>query len=254
MREISVDTITQTVETLCLQAAYDLGTDVEQLIQEALAKEESAFGIRILENIIRNIAIARREEVPICQDTGMAAVFVTIGQDVRVAGGPLAEAIQQGVRRGYEKGYLRKSILADPLFERKNTGDNTPAFIHYEIVPGDRLKLAMMPKGGGSEGVSALKMLRPADGVEGVKHFVLDTVLKASGKPCPPVIVGIGIGGTMDYVAYLAKKALTRKAGSANPRPLAMLLWSRICWLRSIRRAHRPEWLRRQKYGFGGTY
>ncbi len=219
MREISADIITKAVETLCLQAAYDLGADVEKLIREALAKEESAFGIRILENIVNNIEIARREEMPICQDTGLAAMFIEIGQDLHIKDGFITDAINQGVRQGYEKGYLRKSVLADPLFSRKNTGDNTPAMIHYDIVPGDGLHIAILPKGGGSEGVSALKMLRPADGVEGVKKFVMDTILEAGGKPCPPIIVGIGIGGSMDKVAFLAKKALTREAGTHHSDP-----------------------------------
>lgn len=220
MREIAVSQITQTVEDLCIQAACNLGEDVEQCIKDSLVKEESEFGKYILEQILENITLAREGNVAVCQDTGIAVIFVELGQDLHISGGDLQEGIQEGVRRGYQKGYLRKSVVRDPLFARVNTEDNTPAVIHLEIVPGDKLKITLVPKGAGSENMGGVKMLKPADGLKGVKQFVRETVLQAGGNPCPPIIVGIGIGGTMEKATYLAKKALTRKIGQPHPSAL----------------------------------
>lgn len=219
MREISAAAITDTVERLCLKAAFDLDSHAEERIRACAKQEESEFGKYIFGQIIENITYARKEQIAICQDTGTAVVFAEIGQDVRVTGGGFTAAVDEGVRRGYEKGYLRKSVCADPLFNRKNTGDNTPAVIHAELVPGDKLALAILPKGGGSENMGRLKMLTPAQGIQGVKDFVVETVVLAGGNPCPPVIVGVGVGGTMDKATYLAKKALTRRTGSPHPDP-----------------------------------
>ncbi|MDI3508375.1 MAG: fumarate hydratase subunit alpha [Clostridiales bacterium] len=216
MREIDAKTITDTVESLCIDAACNLGQDVEQLISDAVKKESLPRARYILNQLIDNIKLAREQQMPICQDTGMAVVFVEMGQDVHITGGYIIDAINEGVRSGYTKGYLRKSVVRDPL-ERINTGDNTPAIIHVEMVPGSSLSITVAPKGFGSENMSALKMLKPADGIDGIKAFVLDTVKAAGGNPCPPVILGIGIGGTMEKAAYIAKKALLRDAGQPNP-------------------------------------
>lgn len=217
MREIHVNTITKTVRDLCIDACINIGSDVEALLKEAKDTEISPFGQNILDQLIDNIDIAKRENMPICQDTGMAVLFLEIGQDVHITGGDLTEAINEGVRQGYRDGYLRKSVL-DPL-TRINTQDNTPAIIHTEIVPGDELKITIAPKGFGSENMSALKMLKPSDGIEGIKEFVVETVKSAGANPCPPIILGIGIGGTMEKAALLAKKSLTREAGTPNPDP-----------------------------------
>lgn len=219
MKEIPAPLITDTVEQLCLKAAFDLPAGVESLLREKAAQEESAFGQYAFDQIMKNIDCARSEQLALCQDTGTAIVFAEVGQDVHITGGDFSEAVHEGVRRGYERGYLRKSICGDPLFDRKNTGDNTPAVIHCEIVPGDALRLSLLPKGGGSENMGRLAMLVPSAGLAGVKAFVLETVTLAGGNPCPPVIVGVGVGGTMDQVALLAKRALTRPAGGANPDP-----------------------------------
>ncbi|PKM90190.1 MAG: fumarate hydratase [Firmicutes bacterium HGW-Firmicutes-12] len=213
MKEIDFYKIVDTIEGLCIKAACDLPEDVERIINKAIKQEESDFGKYILGQILDNTAYSRRENIAMCQDTGIAVFFVEIGQDVHIRGGGLSDAINEGVRRGYQKGYLRKSVTADPVFQRKNTGDNTPAVIHTEIVSGDMLKIRLLPKGGGSENMGALKMLKPSDGIEGIKDFVISSVVEAGGNPCPPVIVGIGIGGTMDMAALLAKKSLCRKAG-----------------------------------------
>lgn len=215
MREIPVSVISETIEKLCIQACYNIGDDVKKLLVEAQEKEESPFGSQILGQILDNIDASKEEQLPLCQDTGMAVVFLEIGQDVHISGGILTDAVNEGVRQGYLKGYLRKSVLS-PL-KRVNTGDNTPAIIHTEIVEGDQLKITVAPKGFGSENMSQLVMLKPADGIEGVKKFVLDTVTKAGANPCPPIILGIGIGGTMEKAAYIAKKALLREAGKPNP-------------------------------------
>ncbi|WP_374722988.1 fumarate hydratase [Peribacillus tepidiphilus] len=219
MREISAKLITSTVKNLCIQAACDLPKDVERLIAAGLEKEESQFGKYSLEKILKNIKLARDEQAPMCQDTGMTVILVELGQDVRIIDGDFTEAINEGVRQGYEEGYLRKSVVADPVLDRKNTGDNTPAVIHTEIVPGDQIRIQVLPKGAGSENMGAVKMCKPSEGIEGVKDFIVQTITQAGGNPCPPVIVGVGIGGTMDKCTLLAKKALARKAGEPNPNP-----------------------------------
>ncbi|MTV48666.1 fumarate hydratase [Heliobacillus mobilis] len=216
MRTITFEQVASAVEELCIKANTNIGADVTAALEKAKATEESPLGKSILGHIMDNNEIARNELVPICQDTGMAVVFVTIGQDVHVDGG-LTDAINEGVRRGYEKGYLRKSVVKDPL-ERVNTGDNTPAVIHYDIVPGDKLHIMVAPKGFGSENMSQLKMFKPADGVEAVKKFVIEAVEKAGPNPCPPIVVGVGIGGTMEKCAFLAKKALLRHIGHRNEK------------------------------------
>ena len=219
MREINVEQITKTVEKLCIESNYYLPQDVKKALEDALEKEDSALGKEILSDILKNQEIARTKDVPICQDTGLAVIFLELGQDVRLVGGDLNEAIDEGVRRGYINGYLRKSAVDDPFIVRKNTGDNTPAIIHTKIVPGDKIKLILAPKGGGSENMSTLAMLKPSDGVKGIKKFVLDTVEKAGSNPCPPIIVGIGIGGTIEKTTLIAKQSLLRKVGEHNPNP-----------------------------------
>ncbi len=217
MRELNVDVITNTVENLCIESNYFLPRDVKKALEDAVLKEESPVGRETLLDILKNAEIAARNQVPICQDTGLTVVFAELGQDLRLVGGDFYEAINEGVRRGYKNGYLRKSEVDDPFLVRKNTGDNTPAIIHTTIVKGDRLKIIIAPKGGGSENMSALRMLTPAEGVDGIKKFVIDTVDKAGSNPCPPVIVGVGIGGTVEMTALIAKKALLRTVGEHNP-------------------------------------
>ena len=217
MREISAEAVTEAVRRLCIQANCTLPEDVKQRILRSGQQECWPQAKEILDSIIENFEIADREHMPICQDTGMACVFVTIGQDVHVDG-DLAAAIHEGVRLGYRDGYLRKSVVRDPL-DRVNTGDNTPAVIHYELVSGNGLEITVAPKGFGSENMSAIKMLRPSDGVEGVREFVVQTVEAAGPNPCPPVIVGVGIGGTFEKAAQLAKKALLRPVDVANENP-----------------------------------
>jgi len=209
MRTIHTDKITEAVEELCKSANYYLNDDIMDSIKNSIQTEQSETGRDILGKLIENANIAKEKGVAICQDTGMAVVFVDIGQDVHVIGGSITDSINEGVRRGYEKGYLRKSVVKDPI-ERINTKDNTPAVIHYNIVEGDKLKITVAPKGFGSENMSALRMLKPADGIEGVKKFVIDTVDNAGPNPCPPIVVGVGIGGTMEKAALFAKKALLR--------------------------------------------
>jgi fumarate hydratase subunit alpha len=216
LRRINVARITKAVKKLFIEANTVLGDDVVCALKAALPREESATGKKVLEKIIENAAIACRSKMPICQDTGLAVLFIEIGQDVHIIGGDLRTAIEQGVRLAYADGFLRKSVC-DPL-TRKNTGDNTPAIIHIDIVKGDRLKIIAMPKGGGSENVSAAKMLTPAAGVEGIKKFVLETVDQAGSNPCPPIMVGIGIGGSLEQACILAKKALLRPVGQANSK------------------------------------
>ena len=226
MKEINVTQITETVAKLCIDACLYLGDDVVELLHQAREKEVSNFGCYILDRMLENLKIASEQQIPMCQDTGMTVVFLEIGQDVHITGGNLEDAINEGVRRGYQEGYLRKSVLS-PL-ERVNTKDNTPAVIHTQIVPGDNLKIMVAPKGAGSENMSRLKMLKPADGLEGIKEFVLETVTLAGGCPCPPLILGIGIGGTMEKAAILAKKALLRKAGAPSTDSLAAELETEI--------------------------
>lgn len=217
MREISVYTITDAVARLCMEANYFLPEDVVTAFERGVKAEESPAGKDVLEQLIENAKIAAEEEVPLCQDTGFAVVFVEMGRNAHIVDGELQEAILEGVRRGYRDGYLRKSIVAHPL-QRANTGDNTPAVIHTEIVSGDHLRIVVAPKGGGSENMSAVKMLKPADGVEGVKQFVVETVRAAGPNPCPPLVIGVGIGGTMEKAAILAKKALLRPIGTASAK------------------------------------
>lgn len=216
MREIKAEIITTTIKDLFMQANYVIGCDVLDELKKALDTEESPVGKSILEQIIKNNEIAKKEQIAMCQDTGLAVVFIELGQDVRIIGGDLQEAVDRGVRLAYQEGYLRKSVVSDPLFERKNTGDNTPAVIYIDIVPGDGIRIIAAPKGAGSENMSAVKMLKPADGVEGVKKFVVDTVKQAGPNPCPPTIIGVGIGGTMEKAALLSKKALLRPLDQQN--------------------------------------
>ncbi len=226
MREIDVHLITEKVRDLCIEANTDLGTDVLSAFDEAIKREESPLGIEILKELKENARISKEENVAICQDTGFAVVFVELGQDVHLAGGNLKEAIFEGVREGYRDGYLRKSICHP--FTRANTGDNTPAIIHTEIVAGEKVKITVAPKGGGSENMSRVTMLVPADGVEGVKRFVVQRVKESGSNPCPPTIVGVGIGGTFEQAALLAKKSLLRTLGSKNPDPELERLESEI--------------------------
>ena len=218
MREISAARITEVIRRLCIEANCHLPQDVKARIEACKDSESWALGKEILERIVENYQIADKNDAPICQDTGVACVFLDIGQDVHIVGN-LEEAIHEGVRQGYSEGYLRKSVVGDPL-ERVNTRDNTPAFIYYNIVPGDKLEITVAPKGFGSEYMCAIKMLRPSDGVQGVKDFVLQTVENAGPNPCPPIVVGVGIGGTFDKAALLAKKALMRPVDTSNPKPL----------------------------------
>ena len=217
MREIDVKDIISGVQKLCIDANYYLGDDVLSAIKKFEKTEEAPLGKEILIQIIKNAGIAREKQMPLCQDTGLTVVFAEVGQEVHF-NGDFNEAINQGVRQGYEKGYLRKSIVEDPL-RRKNTGDNTPAVISIKLVPGDKVKITILPKGGGSENMSRIKMLKPGDGEDGVKDFIVETIKIAGGNPCPPLIVGVGIGGPFDKVAYLAKHSLLRKVGSKHPDP-----------------------------------
>lgn len=214
MREIQASDITAAVRRLCIEANDHLTKDVKDCIEHCRAQEPWAPAQEILDRIIENYNIADKNNVPVCQDTGLACVFLEIGQDVHISGN-LEDAVNEGVRRGYTDGFLRKSVVGDPL-ERKNTGDNTPAMIYYDIVPGDKLKITIAPKGAGSENMSRIAMLKPADGVEGVKDFIIKAVEEAGPNPCPPIVVGVGIGGTFDKAALLAKKALLRPLGEHN--------------------------------------
>ena len=215
MREINVNEITNTVAELCIKACVVVAPDIRACMERQLGVE-MGVARQVLDDMIKNQDIAIARKMPICQDTGMAVVFLEIGQDVRLIGGNVADAVHEGVRKGYEEGFLRKSVVADPI-NRVNTKDNTPAVINYEIVPGDAVKITVSPKGFGSENMSRLKMFVPADGLEAVENFVLETVTKADANPCPPIIVGVGVGGTFDYAAGLAKRALLRKIGSRHP-------------------------------------
>jgi fumarate hydratase subunit alpha len=217
MREVSVKLITEKVKELCMEVNTDLGEDVLRAFDRAMEKEESPLGVEILKELKENARIAKEEKVAICQDTGFAVVFVELGQDVHLTGGDLKEAIFEGVRQGYRDGYLRKSICHP--FTRANTGDNTPAIIHTEVVPGKNVKITVAPKGGGSENMSRVMMLTPSDGKEGIKRYVVQRVKESGSNPCPPTIVGVGIGGTFEQAALLAKKSLLRPLGSKNPDP-----------------------------------
>ncbi|WP_299448668.1 fumarate hydratase [uncultured Phascolarctobacterium sp.] len=219
MREINVSEVTSTIAKLCMDSCYYLPEAVKAKIKAAAATEESPLGKEILNTLIENYELAQKKAVPLCQDTGLVVVFLEIGQEVHFVGGDLYEAIHAGVAKGYVEGYLRKSSVGDPVFDRKNSGDNTPAIIHTKIVPGEKVKMIVCPKGCGSENMGALKMLKPADGVEGIKKFVVDTVRAAGPNPCPPITVGVGIGGNMERAAILAKYALTRQLGEHNADP-----------------------------------
>lgn len=218
MREIQTQQITDVIEKLCIEANNHLPEDVKSAIRTCRACEDGQIACGVLDNIIENFEIADNENLPICQDTGMACVFLEIGQDVHIVGGDLTEAINEGVRRGYKNGYLRKSVVADPI-RRGNTGDNTPAMIYTEIVPGEKIKITLGPKGFGSENMSAIRMFKPSAGLQGIKDFILETVENAGPNPCPPIVVGVGIGGTFDKAALLAKKAIMRPLNTSNPDP-----------------------------------
>lgn len=218
MREINVEEIKSQVRDLCIDANLKLSPEMEKAISVAKDTEKNPLAVSILDQLQENMEIAKNDGIPICQDTGMAVFFVELGQDVHIVGGDLTEAINEGVRQGYTEGYLRKSVVGDPLL-RENTKDNTPAIIHYDIVPGDKLKITITPKGFGSENMSKLVMLKPADGVDGVKQVVIDAAKNAGPNACPPFVLGVGIGGDFELVAKLAKKALTREPGSHNPQP-----------------------------------
>ncbi|MBO4591670.1 MAG: fumarate hydratase [Eubacterium sp.] len=215
MREIEVNKITDEVARICIEANLELSNEMVSCINSAKDSEKNSLAKQILGQLQENMDIAKEDKIPICQDTGMAVFFVEIGQDVHITGGSLTDAINEGVRRGYTDGYLRKSVVKDPLI-RENTKDNTPAIIHYDIVPGDSLKITVTPKGFGSENMSKLVMLKPADGIEGVKKVVIDAAKDAGPNACPPFVIGVGIGGDFELVAKLAKKALTREPGSHN--------------------------------------
>ena len=215
MKTINVNEIIKTVKELSIEANYYLPNDVKAAIEEAEKNEKWPIANNILNKILENSQIAAAEKMPICQDTGMACVFVDIGQDVHITGGSLEEAINEGVRQGYAEGFLRKSVVKDPI-HRVNTNDNTPALIYYNMVPGDKVKITVAPKGFGSENMSRIAMLKPSDGLEGVKNFVLETVRMAGPNPCPPIVIGVGIGGSFDKAAYLAKKALIRPVNENN--------------------------------------
>ena len=218
IREIDTGLITDLVEKLCIEANVFLPEDVREAISAARQSEDWPIAAGILERLAENDEIARERHMPVCQDTGMACVFLEIGQDVHLTGAPLAEAVDEGVRRGYEKGYLRKSVVADPV-RRGNTGDNTPAMLYCDIVPGTQVRVTVAPKGFGSENMSAIRMLKPSAGLDGIREFILETVENAGPNPCPPMVVGVGIGGTFDKAALLAKKALLRPVGSSHPDP-----------------------------------
>ncbi len=217
LRQVSARTIEQTVKELFLQANYLIGDDVLNKLKAQYDKEESPIGKSVIEQIIKNDKIAAEEKIAICQDTGMAVVFVELGQEVAIIDGDFNDAINEGVKQAYTEGYLRKSVVADPLFNRVNTKYNIPAIIHLKIVPGDKISILVTPKGFGSENMSRIKMLKPADGVEGVKNFIVTAAIEAGPNPCPPIVVGAGIGGTMEVAAILAKKATTRPVGEHNP-------------------------------------
>ena len=219
MREIDVKLLSESVEKLFLDANYLIGADVKDAIRLACEREESPTAKNVLSQIALNQDIAAKERVAICQDTGMAILFLEIGQDVHFTGGNFNAAVQDGVRSAYQNGFLRKSVVREPIFDRKNTGDNTPAILHIQIVPGDKVHILAVAKGFGSENMSAIKMLVPADGEQGVLDFIVDTARKAGPNPCPPIILGVGVGGTLEQAALIAKRATARPVGSENPDP-----------------------------------
>lgn len=215
MKSIPVESIIEAVENLCIKANYHLNEDVREALEAFYKEEESDVGMDILQQILQNAEAAKAKGMAMCQDTGMAVIFVELGQDVHIEGGSLEAAIQEGVRRGYSKGYLRNSVVRDPI-HRINTGDNSPAVIHFSVKEGSNLKITVAPKGFGSENMSALRMLKPSDGIEGVKKFILETISNAGPNPCPPIIVGVGIGGTMEKAALMAKQALLRPVNQGS--------------------------------------
>ena len=219
MRELDVARVTETVAKLAIDACNYLGDDVVAFFEKALTLEESETGRDILAQLLENAKLAKDTDRPLCQDTGLAVVFLEVGQDVHFVGGGLEEAVNEGVRKGYTEGYLRKSAVADPIGARKNTTDNTPAMLHTRIVPGDKVRVIVAPKGGGAENMSAIGMLKPAQGRQGAVDFIVETVSKAGPNPCPPIIVGVGLGGTFEKAAYMAKHSLLREVGSINPEP-----------------------------------
>lgn len=218
MKNIQVSEITRNIKEMCIEVNHQLSPDMERLIDRAAEKEESPLGKQILDQLKENLAIAREDRIPICQDTGMAVVFLEVGQEVHFEGGSLEEAVNEGVREGYQEGYLRKSVVKDPLI-RENTKDNTPAVVHYTIVPGDKVKITLAPKGFGSENMSRIFMKKPADGIEGVKDAVLTAVREAGPNACPPMVIGVGIGGTFEKCALMAKQALARPADKESEIP-----------------------------------
>ena len=247
MREIPVSLLTEKIKQLIFTASYEIGADVEHAIQEALKTEQSEIGRNVLCQLCENYQIAKEERVAICQDTGMAVIFIDVGQDVHFSGGSFEEAIHEGVRQAYAEGYLRKSVVKEPIFDRKNTGDNTPAVIHARLVPGDQVHILITCKGFGSENMSALKMLVPADGVEGVKKFIVETAEKAGPNPCPPMVIGVGIGGTMEQAALMAKRMTARPPGQSSPSsPIRSI--GKGCAFRHQRPGHRPCRHRRQHH------
>ena len=223
MREISCNAIISSIKEMCIQATHYLSDDMKSALYKGVEKEESPLGRQILEQLCENLTIAGEDMIPICQDTGMAVVFVEIGQEVHITDGGLEDAINDGVRQGYVEGYLRKSVVNDPI-ERVNTQDNTPAIIHYSIVPGDRFRITLAPKGFGSENMSRVVMLKPADGIEGVKKVILETVDLAGPNACPPMVIGVGVGGDFEKCAIMAKHALTRAAGEHSSVPYVRAL------------------------------
>ena len=216
MREVNVSIITDNIKEMCIEANHFLTDDMKNVFENAVKNEESALGKQVLGQLEENLKVAGEDMIPICQDTGMAVVFINVGQDVHLTGGDITDAINEGVRRGYVEGYLRKSVVKDPIY-RENTKDNTPAVIHFNIVPGDKVDITVAPKGFGSENMSRVFMLTPADGIEGVKEAILTAVKDAGPNACPPMVVGVGIGGTFEKCAYLAKKALTRDLNEESP-------------------------------------
>lgn len=218
IREINVDKLTENISSMCIEANHILSEDMKCRLKEAVEKEESQLGKKILNQLQENLKIAKEDQIPICQDTGMTVVFLEVGQDVHFTGGSVEDAVNEGVRQGYVNGYLRKSVVKDPLI-RENTKDNTPAVIHYSTVPGDQVKITVAPKGFGSENMSRIFMLKPADGIDGVRQAILTAVKDAGPNACPPMVVGVGIGGTFEKCALLAKKALTRNAGERSSIP-----------------------------------
>lgn len=218
MRKITVEEITLNVKEMCQEANFDLTVDIEEALKLGIKQEVSPTGQQILKDILENSVVARRDAVPMCQDTGMTVVFVEMGQEVCIEGGFIEDAIHEGIRQGYDEGYLRKSVVKDPI-NRENTGDNTPGIIHYEMTPGNDFKITLAPKGFGSENMSRMKMLKPSDGIKGVKEFVIETVSLAGPNPCPPIVVGVGIGGTIEKAALLAKKSLMRPIDKNHSKP-----------------------------------